>query len=222
MNSLEKAIGYKFINRKLLDNALTHSSFANEHGTESYERLEFLGDSILGWITADYLYNTYMDMPEGKMTRLRAEHVSEHALYPVALRLGIGDHLRLSKGEECSGGRNRVSILADTVEALIAAIYLDGGIEAAKRFVFGHVLDISDMNAGESHNDFKSELQELVQKKAGSAIEYTMLSQSGPDHDKRFVFSVSVNGSVVGTGEGKSKKEAEQAAAEKALETIRT
>ena len=134
----------------------------------------------------------------------------------------FNEKIRLSKGEECSGGRKRVSILADTVEALIAAIYLDGGIEAAKRFVFDHVLDISEINSEESHNDSKSELQELVQKDAGSVIEYTLVSQSGPDHDKRFVFSVSVNGSPLGIGEGKSKKEAEQAAAEKALEILRS
>ena len=221
MNSLETAIGYCFKNKKLLHKALTHSSYANEHGVESYERLEFLGDSILGWITADYLYTNYKDMPEGKMTKLRAEHVSEQALYPVAVRLGIGNHLRLSRGEELSGGRNTVSILADTIEALIAAIYLDSGIDAAKKFIFENVFDSFEVEAGGQHNDFKSELQELIQKDAGSAIEYAMLSQSGPDHDKRFVFSVSVNGKVLGTGEGKTKKEAEQAAAQMALEVLR-
>ena len=222
MNSLETAIGYCFRNKKLLHTALTHSSFANEHGVESYERLEFLGDSILGWITADFLYTTYKYMPEGKMTKLRAEHVSEQALYPVAVRLGIGNHLRLSRGEEFSGGRNRISILADTIEALIAAIYLDSGIDAAKKFIFENVFDSFDADAGGQHNDFKSELQELVQKDVGSAIEYELLSQSGPDHDKHFVFSVSVNGKVLGTGEGKSKMEAEQAAAQKALEVLQS
>ena len=222
MNSLETAIGYCFKNKKLLHTALTHSSFANEHGVESYERLEFLGDSILGWIAADYLYTNYKDMPEGKMTKLRAEHVSEQALYPVAVRLEIGNHLRLSRGEELSGGRNTVSILADTIEALIAAIYLDSGIDAAKKFIFENVFDSFDVDAGCRHNDFKSELQELVQKNAGSTIEYVLLSQSGPDHDKHFVFSVSVNGNVLGTGEGKSKKEAEQAAAQKALEVLQS
>ena len=222
MNSLETAIGYCFKNKKLLHTALTHSSFANEHGVESYERLEFLGDSILGWIAADYLYTNYKDMPEGKMTKLRAEHVSEQALYPVAVRLGIGNHLRLSRGEELSGGRNTVSILADTIEALIAAIYLDSGVDAAKKFIFENVLDSFEVDAGGRHNDFKSELQELVQKNAGSTIEYALLSQSGPDHDKHFVFSVSVNGNVLGTGDGKSKKEAEQAAAQMALEALRS
>ena len=221
MNSLEKAIGYSFKNRELLEQALTHSSYANERDTVSYERLEFLGDSILGWIAADHLYRNTVNMSEGKMTRLRAEHVCEQALYPVAVKLGIGEHLRLSKGEELSGGRSRVSILADTVEALIAAIYLDGGLEAARKFVFDHVLDIADLTGDVSHTDYKSELQELVQKDAGGTVEYSLVSQSGPDHDKRFVFSVAVNGKPLGSGEGRSKKEAEQAAAEKALDALK-
>ena len=221
MNSLEKSIGYSFKNTKLLEQAVTHRSYAHDHGTESYERLEFLGDSILGWVTADFLFREHADLSEGKMTRLRAEHVSEQALYPVAVKLGIGNYLRLSRGEELSGGRERVSILADTVEAVIAAIYLDGGIEAAKRFIFEYVIDQAAFEAAESHTDYKSELQELVQRDAGGTIEYILVSQSGPDHDKRFVFSVSVNGEQLGTGEGRSKKEAEQFAAEKALEVLK-
>ncbi|MCR4607349.1 MAG: ribonuclease III [Oscillospiraceae bacterium] len=221
MNSIEKAIGYTFRDRRLLDQALTHSSYAHDRNTESYERLEFLGDSILGWVTADWLYRNTGNMPEGKMTRLRAEHVSEHALYPVAVRLGIGPHLKLSKGEELSGGRSRISILADTIESIIAAIYLDGGIDAARKFIFDNVLDITELNGDEAYNDYKSELQELVQKDADGSVEYNLVSQSGPDHDKRFVFSVSVNGSVMGTGEGRSKKEAEQSAAEEALKTLK-
>ena len=221
MNSLEKTIGYCFKNIKLLEQAVTHRSSAHDPGTERYERLEFLGDSILGWVTADFLFREHTDLSEGKMTRLRAEHVSEQALYPVAVKLGIGKHLRLSRGEELSGGRERVSILADTVEAVIAAIYLDGGIEAARRFIFEYVIDPAAFEAVESHTDYKSELQELVQRDAGGTIEYILVSQSGPDHDKRFVFSVSVNGDQLGTGEGRSKKEAEQIAAEKALEVLK-
>lgn len=221
MNSIEKAIGYTFRNRKLLEQALTHSSYANDRNAESYERLEFLGDSILGWVTADWLYRSTGNMPEGKMTRLRAEHVSEQALYPVAVRLGIGPHLKLSRGEELSGGRGRISILADTVESLIAAIYLDGGIDAARKFIFDYVLDTSSLNSDECRGDYKSELQELVQKDVDGSIEYNLVSQSGPDHDKRFVFSVTVNGNVLGTGEGRSKKEAEQSAAEKALQALK-
>lgn len=221
MNSIEKTIGYNFRNKRLLEQALTHSSYANERHIDSYERLEFLGDSILGWLTAEFLYNNTGNMPEGKMTRLRAEHVCEQALYPVALRLGFGRHLKLSKGEELSGGRNRVSILADTVEAVIAAVYLDGGAEAAKKFVFEHVLNTSELAAEETHSDYKSELQELVQREADGSIEYSMISQSGPDHDKRFVFQVEVNGTVMGSGEGRSKKEAEQAAAEEALKKLK-
>ncbi len=221
MNSLEKAIGYSFKNRELLEQALTHSSYANDRNTVSYERLEFLGDSLLGYITADYLYRNTVNLSEGKMTRLRADHVSEQALYPVALRLDVGPYMRLSKGEEISGGRNRVSILADMIEAIIAAIYLDGGLEEAKKFVFDHVLDVSALKIEGSHTDYKSELQELVQKDAGGYVEYSLVSQSGPDHDKRFVFSVTVNGKVLGEGEGRSKKEAEQAAAEKALKELK-
>ena len=221
MNSLEKAIGYSFKNRELLEQALTHSSYANDRNTVSYERLEFLGDSLLGYITADYLYRNTVNLSEGKMTRLRADHVSEQALYHVALRLDVGPYMRLSKGEEISGGRNRVSILADMIEAIIAAIYLDGGLEEAKKFVFDHVLDVSALKIEGSHTDYKSELQELVQKDAGGYVEYSLVSQSGPDHDKRFVFSVTVNGKVLGEGEGRSKKEAEQAAAEKALKELK-
>ena len=221
MNSLEKAIGYSFKNRELLEQALTHSSYANDRNTVSYERLEFLGDSLLGYITADYLYRNTVNLSEGKMTRLRADHVSEQALYPVALTLDVGPYMRLSKGEEISGGRNRVSILADMIEAIIAAIYLDGGLEEAKKFVFDHVLDVSALKIEGSHTDYKSELQELVQKDAGGYVEYSLVSQSGPDHDKRFVFSVTVNGKVLGEGEGRSKKEAEQAAAEKALKELK-
>lgn len=221
MINLEDSIGYRFHNRKLLEQALTHSSYANEHFTASYERLEFLGDSILGLVTAESLFRDEGNLSEGKMTRLRAEYVSEQALYPVAVKLGIGSHLKLSKGEEASGGRKRISILADTIEALIAAIYLDGGIEAAKKFIYDHVFDGSGMIKEKIHNDFKSELQELVQKDAGGCIEYTLLSEIGPDHDKRFVFSVTVNGSTLGQGEGKSKKEAEQAAAAAALKVLK-
>ncbi|MBR5344090.1 MAG: ribonuclease III [Oscillospiraceae bacterium] len=225
MRNLEEKLGYSFKNLSLLETALTHSSYANEKhapGVESYERLEFLGDSILGLVTADFLYQHEPRLPEGRMTRLRAELVCEASLYQVALSLGLGDCMRLGRGEEHSGGRERPSILADMVEAIIAAMYLDGGLDAARRFILGQVLN--EVQIGEAHQtvDYKTELQELVQQKPGRVISYEMTGESGPDHDKRFYFRVSVDGRAVGEGEGRTKKEAEQMAASRALEALRS
>ena len=224
MRNLEEKLGYSFKNLSLLETALTHSSYANEKhapGVESYERLEFLGDSILGLVTADFLYQHEPRLPEGRMTRLRAELVCEASLHQVALCLGLGDCMRLGRGEEHSGGRERPSILADMVEAIIAAMYLDGGLAAARRFILGQVLN--EVQIGEAHQtvDYKTELQELVQQKPGRVISYEMTGESGPDHDKRFYFRVSVDGRAVGEGEGRTKKEAEQMAASRALEALR-
>ena len=224
MRNLEEKLGYSFKNLSLLETALTHSSYANEKhapGVESYERLEFLGDSILGLVTADFLYQHEPRLPEGRMTRLRAELVCEASLHQVALSLGVGDCMRLGRGEEHSGGRERPSILADMVEAIIAAMYLDGGLAAARRFILGQVLN--EVQIGEAHQtvDYKTELQELVQQKPGRVISYEMTGESGPDHDKRFYFRVSVDGRAVGEGEGRTKKEAEQMAASRALEALR-
>ena len=221
MEKLEEKIGYRFHDRSLLTTALTHSSYANEHhaqGAECYERLEFLGDSILGLTTADFLYRHEPELPEGRMTRLRAELVCETSLHRVALRLGLGEYMRLGKGEELTGGRERPSILADMVEAIIAALYLDSGMERARAFVYEHIL--KDAEIGEAHRsvDYKTQLQELVQSKSGQRIAYTLVGESGPDHDKRFSFMVSVNGKNVGEGTGRTKKEAEQEAARMALE----
>ena len=223
MEKLENRIGYRFSDRTLLETALTHSSFANEsHGAaECYERLEFLGDSILGFTAAEYLYAREPRLPEGRMTRLRAELVCEQSLHRAALSLGLGDYMRLGRGEERSGGRERPSILADMVEALIAAIFLDGGLERAKRFVLDEVLREPEDAALSGTADYKTELQELVQQKAGQHVSYELIAESGPDHDKRFTFRASVNGTAVGEGSGRTKKEAEQMAARRALQTLK-
>ena len=223
METLEARIGYKFHDRRLLQNALMHSSYANENrarGCTSNERLEFLGDSVLGMVTAMRLYRLYPDMPEGKLSRLRAELVCEQSLHAVALELGLGSYIRLGHGEARNGGRERPSILADAVEAIIAAIYLDGGLESAQRFILDHIL--TGLAEGQMHHvaDYKTDLQERVQRKPGQALEYTLLSESGPDHNKSFTMNVLLNGSEIGRGTGRTKKEAEQSAAKSALERM--
>ena len=223
MEKLEQKIGYSFNDKNLLLTALTHSSYANEKNDRSlsYERLEFLGDSILGLITAEFLFQHRPRLPEGRMTRLRAELVCESSLKVIAQELGIGDYMRLGRGEERSGGRERASILADMVESVIAAIYLDSGMEEARRFVIEKLLSHADL--GEQHRiaDYKTELQELVQRKADGHVSYELTGESGPDHQKVFYFTVYINGEAAGEGSGRSKKEAEQAAACAALEKLR-
>ncbi len=223
MEKLEERIGYHFRDRRLLETALTHSSFANEsHGrAQSYERLEFLGDSILGLTAADLLYRLEPALPEGQMTRLRAELVCEASLHRAALELSLGGLMRLGKGEELTGGRERPSILADMVESLIAALYLDAGLQEAQRFIRRFVLRDVRPGAAHSFTDYKTELQELVQSRSDGHIEYELIGETGPDHDKRFSFRVSVNGKAAGEGTGRSKKEAEQLAARMALEALR-
>lgn len=223
MESLEKKINYIFKDRALLGNALTHSSYTNEsfgRGSESNERLEFLGDSVLGLVVAKTLFERFPDMPEGRMTRLRAQLVCEESLYRVAQDLALGSYIRLGRGEEQTGGRNRTSILADAVEAVIAALYLDGGIEVARKFIMDRIVSV--LNEGDSLAgvDSKTRLQELIQKKSGQVIAYELVSETGPDHDKHFVTQVRLNGVPAGTGEGRTKKESEQAAAYHALEEL--
>lgn len=224
MQQLQEKIGYRFQNARLLETALTHSSYANEKhqdGCESYERLEFLGDSILGHIAADFLYHHEPPIPEGRMTRLRAELVCESSLHKIALRLELGRWMRLGRGEERTGGRERPSILADMVESILAAMYLDSGsLEEPRRFVLRELLEQAEL--GEEHHtkDYKTALQELVQRRPNRHISYDLVSESGPDHDKTFIFRVSINGKPVGEGSGRSKKEAEQMAARRALETL--
>ena len=219
IKDLEAAIGYRFHNISLLQNALTHSSFANERYHNSLminERLEFLGDSVLGMVVADYLYRNFPDRPEGELTRMRADMVCERALAEVANRLALGQHLMLGHGEERFGGRNRDSILADAVESVIAASYIDGGMEAAVGFIRKFIL--CDVPAERLRNaDYKTALQELVQQKKNQSLSYVLVGESGPDHDKKFIVEVSLNDEVVGCGSGSSKKRAEQEAARAAI-----
>ena len=224
MQELERKIGYRFRDRRLLETALTHSSYANERrdeGCESYERLEFLGDSILGHVTADFLYRQEPAIPEGRMTRLRAELVCEASLHRIAQRLDLGRYMRLGNGEERTRGRERPSILADMVESLIAAMYLDSGsLEQPRRFILEELLQQADLGEQHQSEDYKTMLQELVQRRPNQKIGYELLSESGPDHDKTFCFRVTINGQAVGKGSGRSKKEAEQMAAKQALEAM--
>ena len=222
IRELENAIGYRFHNISLLQNALAHSSYANErwhNSLMSNERLEFLGDSILGMVVADHLYRNFADRPEGELTRMRADMVCEKALARVANQIGLGEHLMLGKGEEQGGGRGRDSILADAVESVIAACYLDGGMEAAKAFISRFVL-VNVPVSRLTNADYKTALQELVQQKRNQVLAYTMTGESGPDHDKRFEVELTLNGQVVGRGIGSSKKRAEQDAARNALEAL--
>lgn len=217
MNELEKTIGYEFKNKELLETALTHSSFANElHGNVKYnERLEFLGDSVLGMVTAEYLFKTYPDRPEGQLTRMRANCVCERALAGFAKDINLGNYLRLGKGEINTGGMNRPSILADAFESLIAAIYLDAGFERVRDFILPFIEAVPAH--GYETDDYKTVLQEIVQKNHDEVLEYYLVDETGPDHNKRFVYEVHINSNCIGTGEGRSKKQAEQAAAKEAL-----
>ena len=219
IKDLEAAIGYRFKNLSLLQNALTHSSYANERWHNSLlsnERLEFLGDSVLGMLVAEYLFRNFPNRPEGELTRMRADMVCEKTLAAAANRIGLGEHLLLGHGEEQGGGRSRESILADAVESVIAACFLDGGITAALQFVQQFIL--VEVPVTKLHNmDYKTQLQELVQQKKNQVLAYSLVGQSGPDHDKRFDVEVSLNGAVVGHGSGSSKKRAEQDAARAAI-----
>ncbi len=222
IKDLETAIGYKFQNISLLQNALTHSSYANERWHNSLlsnERLEFLGDSVLGMLVAEYLFKTFPNRPEGELTRMRADMVCEKTLAAAANRIGLGSHLLLGHGEERFGGRNRESILADAMESVIAACFLDGGLEAALKIVRQFIL--VEVPVTKLHNaDYKTNLQELVQQKKNQVLSYALTGESGPDHDKQFRVEVSLNGTVVGEGIGSSKKRAEQMAAKAAIERL--
>ena len=222
IKDLENAIGYHFNNISLLQNALTHSSYANErwhNGLLSNERLEFLGDSILGMLVAEYLYRSFPDRPEGELTRMRADMVCEKTLACVANHIGLGQHLMLGHGEEQGGGRTRDSILADAMESVIAACFLDGGLDAALQFIKRFIL--VEVPVTKLHNvDYKTQLQELVQQKKNQVLTYRLVGQSGPDHDKHFEVQVDLNGRTVGSGSGSSKKRAEQDAAREAIENL--
>lgn len=221
INELEKEVGYRFKNIELLKKAMTHTSYSYENKVESNEKLEFLGDAILEFVTSKYLYSNYPKLREGEMTKVRASVVCEKSLYEVALMHNFSDFLYLGKSEIASGGKNRPAILADSVEALIAAIYLDGGLEHAEKFILDNLdKKIEDATKHVGDKDYKTVLQEKLQVNGDVKIEYTILSESGPDHDKRFEAEVSCNGKVLAKGKGKSKKEAHMNAARKALENI--
>ena len=218
MHTLMEAIGYHFKDASLLHTALTHSSYANEHKTDSYERLEFLGDSVLSFIVSTQLYGSKTGFPEGEMSKLRAAIVCERSLEECARQLHIGDYLILSKGEELTGGRSRASILADVFESILAAIYLDGGIEQAERFVMSQLGEAITMaqKGTALFKDYKTALQELVQRHE-KHVAYRHVSESGPDHNKTFVVEVICEGKILASGSGRSKKDAEQNAARRAI-----
>ena len=222
MEVLEKKLGYKFNNIKLLENALTHSSYANEarNGYKSNERLEFLGDSVLSIIVADYLYKNFKTIPEGELTKLRASLVCEKSLCSFSRSIDLGRFLLLGKGEEKGGGRERDSILADAFEAVLAAIYLDGGMDNACKFVLRFVLPELEHRQDGCFKDYKTALQEIIQRNPEEAVTYILKGESGPDHDKVFEVEVHLNSNVIGVGKGKNKKQAEQMAAKQALELM--
>lgn len=219
MTELEKNLQYHFKNKEYLKTALTHSSYANECHLpcSSNERLEFLGDSILGFVVADYLFQHYPRLPEGELTKKRAALVCEKACCEFSQQFDVGDYLLLSHGEQNSGGRSRSSILADAFESVTAAIYLDGGLEEAKKFILRFVLPLLQKSQPKAFKDYKTALQEIVQKNPEERLEYVLTGESGPDHDKHFVVEVSLDGNRIGKGGGRSKKEAEQQAAREAL-----
>ncbi len=219
-SELEERIGYKFKNILLLETAMTHSSYANEKqlSRECNERLEFLGDSVLGVITAEYFYHNLNHLPEGEMTKRRAACACEKSLHSFAKEIDLGKYILLGRGEERTGGRKRASILADAFEALIAAIYLDSGLEEARRFVLDFVKRTADRQS--RIRDYKTELQEIVQKNPHEHLTYVLVGESGPDHDKRFEVEVNLNSNIIGCGVGRSKKLAEQQAAKQALELM--
>ncbi len=224
MKKLEEVIGYKFKNKRYLEIALTHSSYANEsrdRKLKSNERLEFLGDSVLGLVCAAHLFEEHPDVMEGELTKMRSSLVCEGALCICAREIGLGEHLRLGKGEESGGGRTRDSILADAMEAIIGAVYLDAGLDTARKFIMEYVLlpgQARMMRA--AITDYKTALQEIVQKNHGEVLSYRLTDSCGPDHQKSFSVEVLLNSNVIGRGMGHSKKEAEQMAAKEALELM--
>ncbi|MDE6891279.1 MAG: ribonuclease III [Lachnospiraceae bacterium] len=217
LKELEKKIGYEFSNRKLLGQAVTHSSFSNEqkiNKLKNYERLEFLGDAVLELLSSQFFFETYPDMSEGEMTRLRSSMVCEPALAFCARDLDLGSYILLGKGEEATGGRKRDSIISDVMEAVIGAIYLDGGLSEADKFVRKFIL--SDLENKQLFYDSKTLLQEQVQKE-GKTLTYELVSESGPDHEKVFVVEAKIDGKTVGRGRGRNKKTAQQQAAYQVL-----
>lgn len=220
MNDFEEKIGYKFKNRKYLETALTHSSYANEHKIRNNERLEFLGDSVLSIIVSEYLFYFYSNKSEGKLSKVRASLVCENALFELSKKIDLANYIRLGKGEELTGGRNRPSIISDAFEALLAAIFIDSDFDTAKKWLLS-IMEKELKSAGTKFFvDYKSRLQEYTQKGCQGKVTYKLLSESGPDHEKHFVCSVFIDDKERAKGSGPSKKEAEQDAARKALKTL--
>lgn len=220
---LEDKIGYHFKNKELLKEALTHSSYANERRAQHVkynERLEFLGDAVLSIVVSDYIFKHCPELPEGDLTKLRATLVCERSLFEFAGQINLGSYLLLSRGERHNGGAERPSIVSDAFEALIAAIYIDGGIEPAAKHILNFVIPAIKAAKRKPVKDYKTTLQEIIQKNPGERVEYVLVSESGPDHNKHFVFEVHLNSNIIGRGGGRSKKEAEQQAAREALELM--
>ncbi len=214
----EEKIGYTFKNKELLHEALAHSSYSNEtRECHSNERLEFLGDSVLSIIVSEHIYKVCKTLPEGGLSKLRASLVCEKALFEFSKKINLGDFILLGKGEEISGGRERPSIVSDAFEAVIAAVYLDGGMEEARRYVLSFMPQSFDTKKGNSLDDYKTLLQEIIQSNPEEKVTYNLVKESGPDHDRKFFVEVLLNGSVIGKGNGHSKKAAEQMAAKEAL-----
>lgn len=221
MTNLEKEIKYQFKNKDLLKTALTHTSYSYERNVESNEKLEYLGDSILEFVSSEYLYNNFRNLKEGEMTKVRAAVVCESSLYKIAKKHNFGEQLYLGKSELANGGINRPAILADSVEAVIAAIYLDGGLQEAKKFIIDNLkeeIEIASKNVGVK--DYKTVLQEKLQIHGDVVIEYIIVKETGPDHNKQFEAEVRCNKKILARGVGKSKKQAEMEAARQALEHI--
>lgn len=224
MSNFEKNINYKFKNPALLREALTHSSFSNErkeNAVHNNERLEFLGDAVLSIVISDYLFKNHTDLPEGELTKIRSKIVCESTLGECSRRIDLGEFMFFGKGEEMTGGRKRTSILADAFEALIASIYLDGGIDSASQFIMSFMKDfIHNAINGKVFLDYKTHLQEIVQIRKDNKIKYEIIGEEGPDHCKLFYTQVKLNDIVIGYGKGRSKKEAEQEAAKMAIEKL--
>lgn len=221
LTGFQDEIGYKFNNIELLKTALTHTSYANENKKESNEKLEFLGDAVLEFVVSNYLYKNYNHLKEGKMTKVRATVVCEKSLHQVALKHNFGELLYLGNSEKKSHGNEKPAILADSVEAVIAAIYMDSGLKEAEKFIINNLKDsieIESKNAGEK--DYKTVLQEELQKNGSVEIEYIIVDEKGPDHNKSFIAEVRFNKKCLARGVGKTKKEAEMQAAKQALENI--
>lgn len=222
LETLEERIGYRFHDRRLLVQAMTHSSYANERKlgkSGCNERLEFLGDAVLELISSDFLFQKYPQIPEGELTKKRASMVCEPSLAFCAREFGLPRYLLLGKGEDLTGGRNRDSIVSDATEALLGAIYLDGGFASAKEFVHNFILN--DIEHKQLFFDSKTILQEIVQENLSHGVEYSLVKEEGPDHNKSFTVDVLVNGKVMGSGNGHTKKAAEQAAAYQAIRRLR-